>query len=502
MKMQNITLSNVFAKNGLYIDGDWIESKDQDPNGEVRIIQLADIGDGIFLNKSHRFLTKKKALQLKCTFLQKGDLLIARMPDPLGRACIFPGIERECVTVVDVCIIRPDSRDISNEFLKNLINSPDFRNKIIAYTTGTTRKRISRSNLDKIHFDLPAYDDQIRIATLLTRAEKLIAKRKESIMALDELLKSTFLEMFGEYLNKQEEIFEPIGTVTNFIDYRGKTQKRVENGIPHISAKCVRKGYFDESRLDFITEETYSRIMTRGFPKANDVLFTTEGATMGFVCRVPRSFSKFAVGQRIITLQTKENLIPEYLDYLLNHSSIQKEIFKRSSGSAAIGIRSSEFKEVKIPITPLPLQNQFATIVEKVEALKAKYTQSLTELENLYGSLSQRAFKGKLDLSKVPVEEEQIELHEEVIARSSMTDDLAASKIYSEAELIKTIQSLAGDIFSFDSLITALEKTSFEELPKYEELKQQIYKMLEGANPLLSQTFDRVKKEIALRVNV
>ncbi|MCH8328347.1 MAG: restriction endonuclease subunit S, partial [Candidatus Marinimicrobia bacterium] len=160
--------------------------------------------DGIFLNKSNRFLTKEKALKLKCTFLQEGDLLIARMPDPIGRACVFPGSEMECVTVVDVCIIRPDSKDVSNAYLKYFLNDPDFRNKINAYSTGTTRKRISRSNLDKIRFALPAYNDQIRIATVLTRAEKLIAKRKESIEALDEFLKSTFLEMFGDPVRNEK----------------------------------------------------------------------------------------------------------------------------------------------------------------------------------------------------------------------------------------------------------------------------------------------------------
>src|SRR5690348_15116201 len=84
------TLGELIGREGLFIDGDWIESKDQDPNGHVRLIQLADVGDGHFRDRSSRFLTHEKANELGCTFLQKGDLLIARMPDPLGRCCIFP----------------------------------------------------------------------------------------------------------------------------------------------------------------------------------------------------------------------------------------------------------------------------------------------------------------------------------------------------------------------------------------------------------------------------
>ena len=194
--MNDVTLNKIVGKNGLFVDGDWIETKDQDPSGEVRLIQLADIGDGAFLNKSSRFLTAQKAKQLNCTFLEPGDLLVARMPDPLGRACILPGDVKPCITAVDVCIVRPDPNIAFAEWLKFQINNPSFRSKINKFITGTTRQRISRGNLDKLKFRLPELPDQIRIATVLSKAEALIAQRKESLRLLDELLKSTFLEMF------------------------------------------------------------------------------------------------------------------------------------------------------------------------------------------------------------------------------------------------------------------------------------------------------------------
>ena len=88
-------------------DGDWVESKDQDPAGDVRLIQLADVGDGYFINKSNRFMNLETSKKLNCTYLKKGDILIARMPDPLGRCCIFPFDENEkFVTVVDIAILR------------------------------------------------------------------------------------------------------------------------------------------------------------------------------------------------------------------------------------------------------------------------------------------------------------------------------------------------------------------------------------------------------------
>ena len=103
-------LPDLISSDGLFVDGDWIESKDQDQDGDVRLIQLADIGDGRYVNKSNRFLTHAKAVELGCTFLKRGDVLIARMPDPLGRACIFPGDSKQAVTVVDVCVARGNAR--------------------------------------------------------------------------------------------------------------------------------------------------------------------------------------------------------------------------------------------------------------------------------------------------------------------------------------------------------------------------------------------------------
>ncbi|MFZ2289251.1 MAG: hypothetical protein WAV92_06235, partial [Halopseudomonas yangmingensis] len=85
-----IKFSEAISRSGLFSDGDWVESKDQDPEGDVRLIQLADIGVGEFIDKSNRFMTSKRADELRCSYLKAGDILVARMPDPIGRACIFP----------------------------------------------------------------------------------------------------------------------------------------------------------------------------------------------------------------------------------------------------------------------------------------------------------------------------------------------------------------------------------------------------------------------------
>lgn len=160
-------IPDLIANDGIFIDGDWVESKDQDPDGDVRLIQLADVGDGFYINKSNRFLTREKAVELGCTFLRKGDVLIARMPDPLGRACIFPGDKKLAVTVVDVCIVRGQEKHFSNQWLMHFVNTPAFREAIHALQSGSTRKRISRGNLSTLELPVPPRAEQTRIVEKL-----------------------------------------------------------------------------------------------------------------------------------------------------------------------------------------------------------------------------------------------------------------------------------------------------------------------------------------------
>ena len=163
------TIGALIGKDGVFIDGDWVESKDQDPDGAVRLLQLADIGDGVYVNKSSRYLTQAKAKELRCTFLKRDDVLIARMPDPLGRACLFPGENQPCVTVVDVCVVRPGENSVVPRWLMYAINSTDFRGAVADLQSGSTRLRISRGNLATIEFPVPPLPEQRRIVAEIER---------------------------------------------------------------------------------------------------------------------------------------------------------------------------------------------------------------------------------------------------------------------------------------------------------------------------------------------
>ena len=176
------SIGDIVASDGLFTDGDWVETKDQDPNGTVRLIQLADIGDGNFLDKSARFLTRAKAHALNCTFLTKGDLLVARLAEPLGRCCIFPlDGDEEYVTVVDACVVRLGTSAIDPKYVMYAINSARIRADIDTYSSGSTRKRVSRRNLARVTVPLAPRYEQRRI---VAKIEELFSELDKGIESL------------------------------------------------------------------------------------------------------------------------------------------------------------------------------------------------------------------------------------------------------------------------------------------------------------------------------
>ncbi len=146
------------------------------------------------------------------------------------------------------------------------------------------------------------------------------------------------------------------------IDYRGKAPPKSNIGVRLITARNIRFGKLDLSHEEFIEADLYETWMNRGRPCGSDVLFTTE-APLGNACMFP-SEGRYAVGQRAITLRPKEGILDS--DYLLNYllSPVgQNEIFKRSSGSTATGIKSKEFVKISLTLPPIEEQRSIGKIL-------------------------------------------------------------------------------------------------------------------------------------------
>lgn len=252
--------------------------------------------------------------------------------------------------------------------------------------TGSTFKAINKKILSETEIPLPPLDEQRKIAAVLDKVSDLIAKRRQQLDKLDTLVKARFVEMFSSVENE-----DTLVNLCTFIDYRGKTPEKTESGLPFITAKNIKMHHMSFDTQEFISKETYDKVMTRGFPRIGDVVFTTE-APLGNVCRIPYIETEFYIGQRIITMQT-ELLEPAYLEYALSSDDFKRKIAEKSSGSTVTGIRSKLLEQLTIPVPPRAFQEQFASFVKQTDKSKLVVNQSLEKLETLKKSLMQQYFE-------------------------------------------------------------------------------------------------------------
>lgn len=176
------------ALGGFLEDGDWVESKDQDPEGTIRLVQLADIRDGVLQLRSNRWINERVAERLRVTRLAPRDLLIARMPSPLGRCCMVPDNLGSAVTVVDVAVLRIIDPSFDPAFVMYAINSAVARTQIESIAAGSTRLRVTRKRLSSVHLPMPDLEAQQAIAKYLQNADLRVGNAIQSKRRLVQLL--------------------------------------------------------------------------------------------------------------------------------------------------------------------------------------------------------------------------------------------------------------------------------------------------------------------------
>lgn len=155
-----------------FLDGDWIESKDQSDSG-YRLVQTGNVGVGEYIDKSGkaRFVSEDTFIRLNCTEIFAGDILFSRLPEPLGRCCILPENFPKAITAVDCTIARLGDRCLP-EFLVTYTSTELYTSQVNKCMTGTTRQRISRNNLAKILVPCPDLAAQNSFVMVARQADK------------------------------------------------------------------------------------------------------------------------------------------------------------------------------------------------------------------------------------------------------------------------------------------------------------------------------------------
>ena len=180
-----------------FTDGDWIESKDQSDFG-VRLIQTGNVGVAEYLDKPNnkKWISEDTFDRLHCEEVLPGDILISRLPEPAGRACIVPLLGTKMITAVDCTIVRT-APDMSNKFLVQYLSSQAYFDDVNTCLAGGTRQRISRGNLANFNVPIPVKkSEQDAIGMFFGYLDNLITLHQRELEKLQNIKKSMLEKMF------------------------------------------------------------------------------------------------------------------------------------------------------------------------------------------------------------------------------------------------------------------------------------------------------------------
>jgi type I restriction enzyme, S subunit len=367
----------------VFTDGNWIESKDQSPKG-IRLIQTGNVGQGVFKDRGEkaRYISEATFKRLRCTEIFEGDCLVSRLPDPVGRSCILPDTGERMITAVDCSILRFNRKEMLSTFFNFYSQSSDYLKAVEDVTTGTTRNRISRSNLGSVPIPVPPLPEQHRIVHLLDEAFEGIATAKANAAKNLQNARALFESHLQSVFSQQGKgwVEKTLGDTCEM--YQPKTigtKDLVPNGpYPVFGANGII-GRYDK----FNHEEP-------------QLLITCRGATCGSVnISQPKSWI------------TGNAMVVRPKDYQLNLHFL--EFFFRGGIDISVAITGAAQPQItRTNLSPLlicypesvreqmQLAKQFEDLTTETQRLASLYTRKLAALEALKKSLLHQAFSGEL----------------------------------------------------------------------------------------------------------
>ena len=397
----NKTLADVCT---VFADGDWIESKDQSTDG-IRLIQTGNVGEGEFKDRSDkaRYISEETFARLRCTEIFEGDCLISRLPDPVGRSAILPDTGERMITAVDCTIVRFDQTLCLPTFFNYYSQSTEYINNIAERCTGTTRNRISRSQLGNTTLPIPSIKEQHRIVTLLDEAFADIATAKanaeKSLQNAHELFES-HLDAIVTNAQTNGELVPLSELATDITDGDHMPPPKVEQGLPFITIGNIDKQtrVIDFSDTFQVPREYFDGLKANKKPMRGDVLYTVTGS-FGIPVLVEED-KEFCFQRHIGLIRPKADVDSTWLHYLLQSPQVFNQAADGATGTAQKTVSLKVLRNLQVPKTSTKEQLAHVETLKSVETecrrLESIYRQKLTALEDLKKSLLHHAFTGQL----------------------------------------------------------------------------------------------------------
>ena len=350
---------------------------------------------GFDLNsKKLKFISKKYFLSMKTGIIKHNDIIIVKDGATTGKVSFvtsdFP-FEKAAINE-HLFILRADNR-LYPKYLFYFLLSDDGKRKILNDFRGSTIGGISR-NFINMEIFIPPIKEQIEIARILDILKDLISLRENQIEKFNILIKSRFVEMFGDPVTNSMNLQKgKIRDIVREVKY-GTSRPSLNDGkYKYIRMNNITyNGELDLSELKYIDipeNEIEKCIVQKG-----DLLFnrTNSKELVGKTCVFNQDESMIIAGY-IIRVRMNDKALPEYLCAVLN-SRYGKETLLRMC-KAIVGqanINAQELQDIQILIPPIELQYEFVKFREQVDKLKVEVQKNLNELTTLYNALMQKYF--------------------------------------------------------------------------------------------------------------
>lgn len=336
-----------------FIDGDWIESKDQSEDG-IRLVQTGNVGYGYFKDKEDksRYISEETFNRLHCTEIFAGDILVSRLPDPIGRACIIPeGIGR-MITAVDCSIIRLKDVILPEYFISYTMTST-YSAQINEVTTGTTRRRVSRANLGNVLVPCPSLEAQRQFVAISQQADK------SKFVGF----KSRFIEMFGN------PITNPKGWKTSKIKDvapESPSKESVDGRVWLLNLDMIESN--TGKVIEKVYEDSENALSVQPFDEGN-VLFSK---LRPYLNKVVIPDEPGLATTELVPLRPKGDILNKiFLSHLLRGDQFVNFANDIAGGTKMPRMPLSELRKFECILPPMEEQMKFVAIAEQAD--KSKY---------------------------------------------------------------------------------------------------------------------------------
>ena len=351
-------------------DGDWIESKDQSESG-IRLIQTGNIGYGVFKIKDDKphYITEETMARLGCTEIFEGDCLVSRLPNPVGRACLIPDIGCRMITAVDCSIIR-FGKDYLPQFFVYYTQSYKYLNSIDEKTTGTTRKRISRKNLEKIQIPMPPLPEQEQIVERLDAAfaqiDELKSNSEKQLAEARALFQSALTQAMQPKPGWQEKTLKELSIIAG--DYGLSVPSKPFDGVRYLRITDITE--WGELNNEFVSADISADDNSKEKLEEGDILFARTGATVGKTLVYKTSFGECLFAGYLIRYRlNKKEIMPQFMHYITHSKEYYDWVQSNQKAAAQPNINAKKYNSY---IVRYPKLSEQESIVAQLDALFAR----------------------------------------------------------------------------------------------------------------------------------